>query len=61
LKIEDLENRGQDMIIGITGFPKSAEENKTKQTEKPVDASILILMTSYVKMICQEPLQPNPQ
>jgi len=49
------------MIIGITGFPKSAEENKTKQTEKPVDASILILMTSYVKMICQEPLQPNPQ
>lgn len=27
-KIDDLGNQGQDMIMRITGFPKSAEENK---------------------------------
>lgn len=27
-KIDDLGNQGQDVIMRITGFPKSAEENK---------------------------------
>lgn len=38
--IDDLENRGQDVIMGITGFPQSAEENKKHQeAENPIDSS----------------------
>lgn len=31
------------------------------QTEKLIDSSILTLVTSYIKLICREPSQTNPQ
>lgn len=60
--IADLENRGQDVIMRITGFPQSAEESKKhREAENPIDSSSLILMPAFVQMICREPPQPNPQ
>lgn len=38
------------MVIRITGFPKSTKENKNKPNEKPIDSSVLILVTRCIKI-----------